>query len=95
MANLRDEQYILSIKKRYEKGFNKNKLEVENDNIMKAKIQKIRNISFAIEGGMLAYFVTGFFISVLWYGYFWMFTSLWVISKNISKTFMEEIKNMK
>jgi O-antigen ligase len=42
-------------------------------------------ISLGLSGAMIAYLVTGAFISVLWYGYFWSITALWLAAFRIAE----------
>jgi len=47
-------------------------------------IRTLYFFSNAYSGAMVAYLVTGIFISVLWYVYFWQLTAFWVLTGNLA-----------
>jgi len=59
------------------------------DNLSREDVRRaIRNLyylSLSCCGGLIAYLITGAFISVLWYGYFWILTSFFVIIENSAR----------
>ncbi len=52
---------------------------------MSRKIRSLYFFSKAYFGAMIAYLVTGIFISVLWYSYFWTITAFFVLTGNYAR----------
>lgn len=92
-GNYKDHCYISHLEAR--KGSllaSANLTEVEKGNISKG-IRTLHFFSLAYSGAMVAYFVTGIFISVLWYGYFWILMSFYILTSNAARKIEGEILN--
>ncbi|GAX62991.1 lipid A core - O-antigen ligase and related enzymes [Candidatus Scalindua japonica] len=92
-GNYKDQRYLSTLETK--KGAllaATNLTEEEKESISKG-IRTLHFLSLAYGGAMVAYLVTGIFISVLWYGYFWMLTSFYVITSNVARNIEEQIKN--
>ncbi len=58
------------------------------------KIERAYFLSLGYAGAMVAYLVTGIFISVLYYSYFWVLSSFWVITANAGRKMEEELNEL-
>ena len=84
-GNFKDHRFICRLEE------NKGSL-IAASNLTSAEKKKISNVirtlyffSHAYSGSMIAYLVTGIFISVLWYEYFWRLTAFWVLTGNFAR----------
>jgi O-antigen ligase len=89
--NYQDHKYIYELNKRKNELTAGANLSKEKEDQILRKIKSLYALSLGYTGGMVAYLVTGAFISVLWYKYFWMFTSYWVMTSNIAKNIETEL----
>jgi hypothetical protein len=81
----KDHRFILGLER--ERRHKSAHLDIAGEGIKEfdGAVRKLYFLSLGYEGAMVAYLATGAFISVLWYGYFWLFISLWVITVNIGR----------
>ena len=84
-GNYKDHRYIVEIERNKSKLLNQANLTKEEVELVSAFIRKLYYLSLGYSGAMIAFLTTGTFISVLWYDYFWMLTSFWVMSSNVAK----------
>lgn len=93
-SNYRNHRYIATMEKKKTKILASANLEIKESEKISGEISRLYYLSLGYSGAMIGYFVTGAFLSVLWYGYFWMLTSFWVMSSNsvkkIEKYLIEE-----
>ncbi|MDA8165867.1 MAG: O-antigen ligase family protein, partial [Desulfobacteraceae bacterium] len=59
---------------------------------MSRAIRTLYFISLAYKGAMIGFLVTGTFISVFWYGYFWSITAAVVVTGNLARKLEDEIR---
>lgn len=83
--NFKDYRWISSLEKRKTLYLAATNLSSEEKSKLSHSINSLYYISCACSGAMVAYLVTGFFISVLWYDYFWKLTSFAVATHNIAQ----------
>lgn len=84
-ANYRDHCYICGLAKRKNDLFALSKLGAAELAGIDDNIRKFYFLSLAFSGAMVAYLVTGVFISVLWYSYFWTLSAFWVMTVNLAR----------
>lgn len=89
-ANYKNYRYIDYLAKRIRTGSIAQSFTDEETDVIKNAVRKLQLFSYSAAGAMAGYLVTGAFISVLWYGYFWTFTSFFVIIANIGRRVEEE-----
>lgn len=63
----------------------------ERSEHMRTAIRRLHSLSLAYCGAMIGFLVSGAFISVLWYGYFWTFCSFWAMTKNAARETEREL----
>ena len=84
-ANYKDHRYLCSLEKRKIDLLAASTLDQKKKEKIKKSIRMLYFFSKAYTGAMIAYLVTGIFISVLWYNYFWALSSFWVATTNIAR----------
>lgn len=90
-ANYKDHRYIYDMHKRKEELLASANLHPEKHKKYSYAIRNLYHFSQAISGAMIAYLATGLFISILWYGYFWLITSFVIILANLTKKIEEHL----
>jgi len=93
--NYKDYRYIANLEKKIHTALIEQDIGHEETNVMKNLVQNLQLFSYSTAGAMVAYLATGVFISVLWYWYFWVFTSFLVITGNIGRNLEKEISTMR
>jgi O-antigen ligase len=85
-GNYKDHSFICSLEgKKADYLASSSSLTLEEKEKIADGIRTLYFFSKAYSGAMVAYLVTGVFISVLWYGYFWMLSAFWVMTSNIAR----------
>ena len=82
--NYKDYRFILSLEKTKESQLALSSLPIHEKDELAIAIRRLYFFTCASMGAMLAYLVTGFFISVLWYDYFWKLTAYSIVMRNIA-----------
>jgi len=90
-GNYRSHKYLYELDKKKHKLFVGTNVKKDVEEEMTRKIKTLYNLSLAYSGALIAYIATGAFIAVLWYGYFWKFTSFWVMTINTAKNIEKEL----
>ena len=92
VANVKSHTYIAKIYRTFE--FQDKSLprhsQINNEDLN--KLSRMYAISLSLCGAMIAYLVTGIFIAVLWYKYFWLFNALWVANYNVTYNIVQKNK---
>ena len=90
--NYKDHRYIANLEKNKPKLLSQASLKKDESELVLVNvcIRRLYYFSLAYCGAMIAFLTTGAFISVLWYSYFWILTSFWVMSSNVA-TNIEQI----
>ena len=83
--NYKNYAYIVGLEKRKEGLFKKYLLDEKTADLVRLEIRKLNYLSLGYWGALIAFMTTGAFISVLWYGYFWMLTSFFVMTANAAR----------
>jgi O-antigen ligase len=63
---------------------NQARLDDETNHKILSEIDRLHYLALACVGSFIAFLITGAFLSVLWYGYFWMLTSFTVCIANVA-----------
>jgi hypothetical protein len=84
-GNYKDHRFICNLEKKKADYFASSSLAPEERKKIADGIRTLYFFSKAYSGAMVAYLATGIFISVLWYGYFWMLSAFWVITGNLAR----------
>lgn len=84
-VNYTDHRYICNLEKRKNDLLPRAALATEESKKIDDTIRKLYFLSLAFSGAMVAYLVTGIFISVLWYSYFWTLSAFWVVTVNLAR----------
>jgi len=79
--SLRDSRYILTINKRQFLKHPSYKLTTD----LIYHVNKMKFIVFGLTGALLAYLITGAFLSVLYYPHFWLLSAIPVAIRNVTK----------
>lgn len=82
---VKDHRYIKLLERRKAITMNGVGLNSEQSERLLASIRGLHSLSLAYSGAMIGFLVSGAFISVLWYGYFWIFCSFWAMTRNAAK----------
>jgi O-antigen ligase len=83
--NFKDYKYIENLEKTKANLLKQAKLSKDETDHVSVGIRRLHFISLGYSGAMIGFLSTGAFLSVLWYGYFWMLTSFWVMTVNVAK----------
>lgn len=84
-GNYRNHQYIGNLLKTKDQLILNAGFSSHEGALISERIKTLYCFSLAYSGALIAFLVTGAFISVLWYGYFWMLTSFWVMTTNAAR----------
>jgi len=90
--NYKDHRYIANMENTKNNLLKHANLSNEENNIVSLGIRRLYNISLGYSGAMVAFLVTGIFLSVLWYGYFWMLMSFHVMTANAARNMCNILK---
>lgn len=89
-GNYNDHSYICGLEQRKTDCLISSGFTQEEKEELSSSIRTLHFFSKSCVAAMIAYLVTGAFLSVLWYDYFWKLTALWVVNGNIARN----IENM-
>ncbi|MDW7774291.1 MAG: O-antigen ligase family protein [Desulfobulbaceae bacterium] len=84
IANMKDHRRICHLERNKDVLLRDSSFTKEEKEKIASEIRALWFISKAVIGALVAYLVTGIFISVLWYEYFWRFTAFLVLAGNIA-----------
>ena len=84
-GNYKDHRFICSLEEKKADYLASSSLTPEEKKKVSNGIRTLYFFSKAYSGAMVAYLVTGIFISVLWYNYFWTLSAFWVMTGNIAR----------
>jgi O-antigen ligase len=82
-GNVQSHRFIRKVYSRYQSNWENGTVELTdgfNENLLRSK--RLYVIALGLSGAMIAYLITGMFISVLWYAYFWNFSALFAATHN-------------
>jgi len=85
LGNYKDHKFICNLERNKKQYLAEANLEKEEKERIGNEISSLYFISKAYCGAMVAYLVTGIFISVLWYYFFWTLTAFWVLTGNYAR----------
>lgn len=88
-GNYRDYCLIRSLEKKKDNLLDSALVTDDDTKRISQAIRTCYFFSLAYNGAMIAFLITGIFLSVLWYNYFWTLTSFYVATGN----FAQELKN--
>ena len=83
--NYQDHRYMANLENTKSQLLTQATLTKEEIELFSIVMRRLYYLSLGYSGATIAFLTTGAFISVLWYDYFWMFTSFWVMSVNVAK----------
>lgn len=89
--NRKDHQFIVKMEKEKQQILEKVSMLPEEKKKLARSIRTLYYFSLGFNGAMIAFLVTGAFLSVLWYGDFWNITAFTVITGNIVRKINEKI----
>ncbi len=94
-SNFKDHRYLSRVARNITTQLKDLSIDVESSKMIEKKFQFFHYTSTALLGAMVAYLVTGIFISVLWYTYFWNITAFWIITANVARDLESKILKMR
>jgi putative inorganic carbon (hco3(-)) transporter len=83
--NFKDHKYLAALDRRKEEMLSASSLSLQDQDAIRGAIRKLHFLSLGYSGALIGYLVTGAFIAVLWYGYFWTLTAFWVATANAGR----------
>lgn len=84
-SNYRSHRQIVGLERRIGSLTDTTNLAPDEKAKIRVEVRMLRCLSFGYCGALIAFLVTGAFITVLWYSYFWALASWWAVSTNAAR----------
>lgn len=92
--NVKDLKYVGGLERRKAQLIERAGLDGVSAEEVSRKLRSLHVLSLGFGGAFVAFLTTGAFISVLWYGYFWMLTSFVVMTRNAAAKIVVELERL-